>query len=144
MKFEFQMRDDGFFRFLLHDGQEVIVYSDWAQYRSLAILNYKGKTYIAASEYELLPRSNTVYEINEQDTTLNEFSLANEKSSGVAAMDPKATLQAIKTLINLIQAEDPIRLVSLNELEQKIDDITRWIKSSKLEYEVLLCRSAIE
>lgn len=42
-------------------------------------------------------------------------------------MDPKTTLQDIKTLINLIQAEDPIRLVSLNELEQKIDDITRWI-----------------
>lgn len=41
--------------------------------------------------------------------------------------NPNQTLKDIKNYINLIQSEDPIRVQSLIDLEQKIDDLVRWI-----------------
>lgn len=45
----------------------------WAHYRGIATLTYQGKTYIAATEYGLLPKAETVYHLSEDglNTTLD-------------------------------------------------------------------------
>lgn len=47
------------------------VEGEWADYRSLAVLQHNGKTYIAATEYGLLPKAETVYEITAKETTVD-------------------------------------------------------------------------
>lgn len=50
----------GRFRILAPDGETA---SPWENYRSIAVLHYQGKSYIAASQYGLLPQAETVYEL---------------------------------------------------------------------------------
>lgn len=42
-------------------------------------------------------------------------------------MDPKVALQNIKAYCAVIVCEDPIRMQTLNELEETIYNLRRWI-----------------
>lgn len=61
-----QFNHYGQFRIIAEDGTK----GRWSSYRSLATLEHGGKTYIAGSEYGLLPKAEVVYEFTELPTTL--------------------------------------------------------------------------
>jgi hypothetical protein len=71
MNTKIQFNYNGQFRIMLQDGMEVY-YGDWADYCALAVLQHQGKTYIAGSEYGLLPQGETIYEIAARPTTLDQ------------------------------------------------------------------------
>ncbi len=63
--FKLQMDYNGRFRILHKSGAT----SEWTHYRSLATLEHDGKTYVAGSEYGLLPKAETVYEVTALPTS---------------------------------------------------------------------------
>ena len=66
MKIQFNY--NGRFRITTDDG---LVAGEYAPYQSIATLTHEGKTYIAGSEYGLLPKSETVYELSAVDAVLD-------------------------------------------------------------------------
>lgn len=56
--------------------------SEWTNYRSLAWLKVYGRTYIAGSEFGLLPKSNTVFEIQRQETKQDKSMEWTDSSTG--------------------------------------------------------------
>ncbi len=58
---------NGRFRILAEDGTA----GDWAYYQTVATLQHGGKTYIAGTNYGLLPTADTVYELTAIPTQLD-------------------------------------------------------------------------
>jgi hypothetical protein len=71
MSFKIQYDAAGRFRIVRSVAGQVETRSPWTGYKSLAILNHKGTLYVASSEYGLLPRADTVYELKPRETELD-------------------------------------------------------------------------
>jgi hypothetical protein len=63
--FRIEYDGDGRFRITASGGR---IKGEWTSYTSIATLDYFGTTYIAGSEYGLLPCANAVYELSGADT----------------------------------------------------------------------------
>ena len=70
MKFSVQFNYHGLHRIICQDEAGTHT-GEWASYRSLAILQHRGKTYVEGSSYGLLPTSELVYELTSHATKLD-------------------------------------------------------------------------
>lgn len=87
MDLNIQMDYNARHRIILQESDSsLVVEGEWADYRSLAILQHNGKTYIAGTAYGLLPKAETVYEISAVDTTLD-MSMQHIDAQGVSHED---------------------------------------------------------
>lgn len=68
MRIQYNKR--GSFRIMTDDGN---VQGEWCHYAGVATLVYMGKTFIAGSQYGLLPVCETVYELTEVPTTTESY-----------------------------------------------------------------------
>jgi len=72
-KITIQFDPNGNFRLVHEDGTK----GYWERYESVAVLKHQGKTYIAATQYGLLPLAEKVYQLSDEKVqtcveTLNE------------------------------------------------------------------------
>lgn len=77
--FKIQFDYHGRLRILAPDG----TMGEWAHYRGIAQLTYQGKTYIAATEYGLLPQAEKVYELGAIQPSSTDSSMEYIDAQGV-------------------------------------------------------------
>lgn len=88
MELNIQMDYHARHRIILQESDSsLVVTGEWADYRSLAVLQHNGKTYISGTEYGLLPQAETVYEINPIETTVD-MSMQYTDAQGVEHQPP--------------------------------------------------------
>jgi hypothetical protein len=71
LKFSLQLNWNGQLRIVCQEDEHVH-YGDWVDYRHIATLTIHDTTYIAGTAYGLLHKSEIIYKIEEQSTTLDD------------------------------------------------------------------------